>query len=46
MHTGKIKSIIGVVIDVEFGGGYVPNIYDALEVNSTPKIILEVQQQL
>lgn len=46
MHTGKIKSIIGVVIDVEFGGNYVPNIYDALEVQSEPKIILEVQQQL
>ncbi len=46
MHTGKIKSIIGVVIDVEFSGGYIPNIYDALEVQSEPKIILEVQQQL
>jgi F-type H+-transporting ATPase subunit beta len=33
MHTGKIKSIIGVVIDVEFSEAvYVPNIYDALEV--------------
>lgn len=46
MHTGKIKSIIGVVIDVEFSEGYVPNIYDALEVQSEPKIIVEVQQQL
>lgn len=46
MYTGKIKSIIGVVIDVEFGDGYVPNIYDALEVQSEPKIVLEVQQQL
>jgi F-type H+-transporting ATPase subunit beta len=46
MHTGKIKSIIGVVIDVEFSEGYIPNIYDALEVQSEPKIVLEVQQQL
>jgi F0F1-type ATP synthase beta subunit len=46
MHTGKIKSIIGVVIDVEFSGDYVPNIYDALEVQDENKIILEVQQQL
>lgn len=46
MHTGKIKSIIGVVIDVEFSDGYVPNIYDALEVQDENKIILEVQQQL
>jgi len=46
MHTGKIKSIIGVVIDVEFSEGYIPNIYDALEVQSDPKIVLEVQQQL
>jgi F-type H+-transporting ATPase subunit beta len=36
-----------VVIDVEFSNGYVPNIYDALEVVGAPvKLILEVQQQL
>lgn len=46
MHTGKIKSIIGVVIDVEFSDGFIPNIYDALEVQDENKIILEVQQQL
>ena len=46
MHTGKIKSIIGVVVDVEFSDNYVPNIYDALEVQSEEKVILEVQQQL
>lgn len=46
MHTGKIKSIIGVVIDVEFSDGYIPNIYDALEVQDENRIILEVQQQL
>lgn len=45
MPTGKIKSIIGVVIDVEFTD-YVPAIYDALEVQSEPCVTLEVQQQL
>ena len=46
MHIGKIKSIIGVVIDVEFFDNYIPNIYDALEVQGENNIILEVQQQL
>ena len=32
MQKGIIKKIIGVVIDVEFSNGYVPAIYDALEV--------------
>ncbi len=31
-HIGTIKKIIGVVIDVEFTDGYIPQIYDALEV--------------
>jgi len=47
MQTGVIKKIIGVVVDVEFSNGYVPAIYDALEVKGAPtKLILEVQQQL
>ena len=47
MHTGKIIKIVWVVIDVEFSEGYVPSIYEALEVKGhTSKIILEVQQQL
>ncbi|MDD2565414.1 MAG: F0F1 ATP synthase subunit beta [Candidatus Gracilibacteria bacterium] len=46
-NKGIITKIIGVVIDVEFKAGYVPNIYDALEVIGAPdKLILEVQQQL
>ncbi len=45
--AGIIKQIIGVVIDVEFSAGEVPNILDALEVvGSTDKVVLEVQQQL
>ncbi|MFK7779947.1 MAG: F0F1 ATP synthase subunit beta [Candidatus Gracilibacteria bacterium] len=47
VHTGKITKIIGVVIDVEFTDGYVPSIYEALEVKgATEKVVLETQQQL
>lgn len=47
MHKWIITKIIWVVIDVEFTDGYIPNIYDALEVVGAPeKLILEVQQQL
>jgi F-type H+-transporting ATPase subunit beta len=46
-HIGVIKQIIGVVIDVQFGAEYVPNILDALEVEGTSqRVVLEVQQQL
>lgn len=46
-HTGIITKIIGVVVDVEFSDGYIPQIYEALEVEGAPtKLILEVQQQL
>ena len=46
-HTGIITKIVGVVIDVEFAAGYIPQIYEALEVQGAPhKLILEVQQQL
>jgi len=46
-NIGKIKQIIGAVVDVEFVSD-LPKIYDALEVkmpNGT-KLILEVQQHL
>ncbi len=46
-HTGIITKIIGVVIDVSFTDGYIPTIYEALEVEGAPqKLVLEVQQQL
>lgn len=45
--TGVITKIIGVVIDVAFSDGAVPEIYEALEVQGAPeKLVLEVQQQL
>jgi len=47
MQKGKITKIVWVVIDVKFDWGYVPSIYDALEVTwAESKVVLEVQQQL
>ena len=51
MKEGKVKEIIGVVIDVDFAGGELPPIYNALEVAeadqpSDSRLVLEVQQHL
>lgn len=47
MKVWKITRVVWVVIDVEFSDGYVPSIYESLEVKGTPsKLVLEVQQQL
>jgi F-type H+/Na+-transporting ATPase subunit beta len=44
---GKVISIIGPVVDVEFAGSELPDIYDALEISrDNGKMILEVQQHL
>jgi F-type H+-transporting ATPase subunit beta len=45
MSTGKIVQVIGAVVDVEFPRDAIPNIYDALKVESKG-LTLEVQQQL
>jgi F-type H+-transporting ATPase subunit beta len=52
-HTGKVVSIIGPVVDLEFECGHLPAIYNAVRVasagdaGSTPiDVILEVQQHL
>lgn len=45
MQTGKIVSIIGAVVDVEFPVGIVPKVTDALKVDNA-NLILETQQQL
>jgi F-type H+-transporting ATPase subunit beta len=52
-HTGKVISIIGPVVDIEFEAGHLPAIYNAVRVasagdaGSTPiDVILEVQQHL
>src|ERR1044071_334574 len=46
-NAGKIKQIIGAVIDVQFDG-QLPEIYNALELKreSGEKLVLEVQQHL
>lgn len=44
-HLGKISSIIGAVVDVEFPLGASPKIFDALVVEKN-ELVLEVQQQL
>ncbi len=44
---GKIKKIIGVVIDVEFeAGAEMPELLDAIEVQNDSKLVLEVAQHI
>lgn len=47
-NTGKIKQIIGAVVDVQFAEGELPEIYNALELKreNGDKLVLEVQQHL
>ena len=46
-NTGKIKQIIGAVVDVQFEG-QLPEIYNALELkrDTGETLVLEVQQHL
>lgn len=45
--TGKIIQIVGVVIDVEFEGNELPEIYDALTIADGKRVVtLEVAQHL
>jgi len=47
-HKGKIKQIIGAVVDVQFDEGDLPEIYSALELkrDGGGTVVLEVQQHL
>ncbi len=52
-HAGKIVQIIGPVVDVEFEAGHLPEIYNALRIQSDVKsggepidVIAEVEQHL
>lgn len=45
MQTGKIISIVGAIVDVEFSRGSIPKIHTALKINGT-ELILEIQQHL
>jgi len=50
--VGKVIQVIGPVIDVEFEGGHLPNIYNAVRVVGTLQtgekidIVCEVEQHL
>jgi F-type H+-transporting ATPase subunit beta len=44
---GRVIQVVGVVVDVEFEGGTLPNIYDALTIgNGDTMLTLEVAQHL
>ncbi len=46
-RNGKVSQVVGVVVDVEFEGGHLPAIYNALNVKLDGKdLILEVAQHL
>ncbi|MCB9831996.1 MAG: F0F1 ATP synthase subunit beta [Planctomycetes bacterium] len=48
MNIGKVHEVVGVVVDVKFEPGQLPEIYNALEVTSGTGalVVLEVQQHL
>ena len=47
MAVGKVRAIRGVVIDVEFPLGELPEIYESLEIERPEgRLVLEVQQHL
>ena len=50
-ETGKVVQIIGPVVDIEFEGGHLPAIYNALRIQSNSdgtevEVIAEVEQHL
>ncbi len=52
-HSGRVISVIGPVVDIEFEGGHLPAIYNAIRVVSDASqgsmpldVILEVEQHL
>ncbi|TGK00094.1 F0F1 ATP synthase subunit beta [Leptospira langatensis] len=51
MSKGKVKQIIGSVLDIEFESGHLPEIFNALEIEAIvegkkEKIVAEVQQHI
>src|SRR5574339_395999 len=48
-NVGKVVQIIGPVVDVEFEGGHLPAIYNAIRITSAAQkidVIAEVEQHL
>jgi F-type H+-transporting ATPase subunit beta len=46
MSTGQVVEIIGAVVDVAFPRNAVPKIHDALRIDDSDGLTLEVQQQI
>ncbi|QNO15174.1 F0F1 ATP synthase subunit beta [Alkalicella caledoniensis] len=47
MNKGKIIQVIGPVVDISFGGGQLPNIYNAVDIPlKEGKLVVEVAQHL
>jgi len=47
MEKGKIVRVLGPVVDVEFEGGRLPMVRDALEVNNSGKrLVMEVASHI
>jgi F-type H+-transporting ATPase subunit beta len=45
--TGKVAQVIGTVVDVEFPGGDLPELFNAVEIDHTDgRIVAEVEQHL
>ena len=45
--TGKVRTIIGAIVDVEFEQGTLPEILNALELeNNGQRLVLEVAQHI
>lgn len=47
-HTGKITQVIGAVLDIKFEGGKLPEINDAIDIQTKDgdKLVVEVAQHL
>ncbi len=46
-NIGKIKQVIGPVVDIEFEQGYLPNLLNAIEINLNGKtIVVEAAQHI
>jgi F-type H+-transporting ATPase subunit beta len=47
-ETGRVIQILGSVVDVEFGAGRLPELYEAIEIprEDRPAMILEVEKHL
>ena len=45
-NIGKVIQIIGPVVDIEFSNGYLPALYNAIEIPFQDKVVVEVAQHI